>query len=462
MRIVPSVVAGLLLASVQVASADDAAGGPTYARRCGEGHPALREARAQLDQLDRAIEKAAPDAPIGPLRTQLDDLLATPCFQVADAIGELSFGKLTTLALKRWWEDGGHDWLADQLSGERTVSFPPSVRSTLSLEHSPKHPLARLLCRSTDPDCGTETAGWRARAEEAFRVRAKMNARWRGEGYTTNVYARSKPPAEDEAETLDAPLWRCAHPRNKKRNFLTWIDCVRALRTPVAMFPAGAVRAPTSGWLVVRGRRGHYQFCDQLTAYDLATGAYYASKSCSGLALEADGSVNTQRTDAARRPTIEAGRVSVDNLREAAWMMFLLDELEDAGHPTVDTFPLPPGLEPEVRDGVTQWGVDGFSVSGSSAQTTLHWTWIDGGQVAAEGKLTWPDSYRAGEDHAVELLRIAEAGFVHGCPPAPLPNPILRGCGKGGVSTIDSSAANLCKVQAELSKRLASFTCTKR
>ncbi|NLF04380.1 MAG: hypothetical protein GX593_05185, partial [Actinomycetales bacterium] len=353
-----------------------------------------------------------------------------------------------------------------QLSADGTVTFPPSVRPTLSLEHSPKHPLARLLCRTTDRDCGIETAGWRARAEEAFRARAKLDARWRGEGYTADLYARSTPPTENDAsdahfQTLDVPLWRCAHPAKGKRDFATWTRCVRALRTPVALFPVGAVRAPTSGWLVIRGRRGHYQFCDQLTAYDLATGSYYASKSCSGLALQTNGAVNAQRTDAARRSTIETGRVSIDNLREAAWMMFLADELEDGGHAAADTFPLPPGLEPEVEVGVLH-GIGGASAWGSSAQTRLAWTWVDGSEVVAEGTLTWPYSYLAGEDHAVSLLRVVEAGLVPGCPPAPLPTPLSSGCGKGGVSAIDSSAASLCKVQTELSTRLAGFKCTKR
>lgn len=82
--------------------------------------------------------------------------------------------------------------------------------------------------------------------------------------------------------------------------------------------------------------------------------------------------------------------------------------------------------------------------------------------MIAEGTLTWPDSYRAGKDHAVGLLRVVEARVVPVCPPAPLPNPILQGCGKGGVSAIDSSPASLCKVQAELSARLAGFRCKKR
>jgi hypothetical protein len=448
---------------VHAASADDA---PRFARLCTKGSRELPAATARLKQLDQAITTAANDAPSSPLLKELRALLATPCFEVAEATGDLDLRKTTTLALKRWWKDGGHEWLADQLSADGTMSFPPSVRPTLSLETSPKHPLARLLCRATDPTCGTETAGWIARAEDAFRARAKANARWRGDGYTINLYARSSPPKEDATEsprsqTLDVPLWRCAHPAKGKLDFESWSACVSALRTSVAMFPVGAVRAPTSGWLVIRGRRGHYQFCDQLTAYDLATGSYYASKSCSGLALQGDGSVNGQQTDAARTPVLEAGRVSVDNLREAAWMMFLATELDERGYESLDAFPMPPGLDPKVEVGTVS-GTMSSSGWGSSAQTTLSWTWVDKAQVVAEGTLIWPDSDHPGKDHAVDLLRVVEAGLVPGCPPAPLPNPLLNGCGKGGVSAIDDSAANLCKVQTDLSTRLAAFKCTKR
>jgi hypothetical protein len=447
--------AGMLLAVGQVASADDA---PRYARLCTTNRPEVGAARARLAELDQAIQKAAPDAPIAPLQKQLEELLRSRCFEVAGWLAGPFLQAKTTSALQRWWRDGGREWLARQLEPDGMVAFPPSMRSTLTLEHAPKHRLARLLCRATDPDCGRETAGWVARAEAAFRARATRA----DDSYSPDLYTRSKPPAADDSQTqpLDLPLWRCANPGKGKRDFTQWVDCVRELRASVAMFPVGAVRAPTSGWLVIRGRRGHYDFCDQLSAYDLATGAYYASKSCSGLALQADGTANAQKTDAARKPTIEAGRVSVDNLREAAWMIFLSDEIEE-GHPDVDMFPLPPKLDPKVEVGTLR-GMHSGSASLSSSQTTLAWTWVDGGKVVAEGTLTWPDSYRAEKDHAVELLRVVEAGLVPGCPPAPLPDPVFYGCGKGGVSPVDGNARDLCKVQAELSMQLAAFQCKKR
>ncbi|MDX2091056.1 MAG: hypothetical protein SFX73_24565 [Kofleriaceae bacterium] len=462
MRVLPNLAVGLVLAAASSASAD---GGKRVVRLCAKGQRELPAAEAQLKQLDQAIAKAAADAPSAPLVKQLEALLTTPCFQLAETVGELDLSGATTLALKRWWKEGGHEWLTDQLSTGDTVSFPPSVRPTLSIENSPKHRLARLLCRAADATCGLATAGWTMRAEEAFRDRAKQKARWRGNGWTVNLYARSAPPKQEDnadthSQTLDVPLWQCANPTKGRRDFESWSACVRALRHEVALFPAGAMRAPTSGWLVIRGRRGHYQFCDQLTAYDLATGAYYASKSCSGLVLQGDGSVDAQKTDAARTPTVETGRVSVDNLREAAWMIFLVDELDETGYEDLDVFPVPPTLKPKAEYGVVSGR--SYSAWGSSAQTTLSWTWVDGAKVVAEGKLTWPDSSHVAEDYAVDLLRVVEAGLVPGCPTTPLPNPLLSGCGKGGVSAVDSSAASLCKVQAELSTRLAGFTCTKQ
>jgi hypothetical protein len=436
-----------------------------YARLCAQGARELAAARTRLGQLDHSITTAAADAPAAPLLKELEALLDTPCFQVARAAADGAIDKVTTVALKAWWRDGGKEWLGVQLAGSQNVVFPPTMRKTLTLDSAPKHPLARLLCRATDATCGSETAGWQARAERAFRDGANHDARWHGNGYSSGLYDQTVAPApadDGRNETLDLPLWQCAHPagkRDAKLDYPTWQACVQKLRVAVASFPVGRLRAPTTGWLVVRGRRGHYQFCDELTAYDLATGAYYASKSCSGLALAHDGSVDGTRTDAARVPKLETGRLPLDNLREAAWMILFAGEIESSGFPDADYFPLPPGVEPKVEIG--EGGSFGSgSYWGSSAQTSLAWAWIDGGKLVVEGALTWPNSARRGQDHADELLRIAEAGLVPGCPPAPLPDPILAGCGKGGVSSLDGKPAKLCEVQADLSARLAGFKCT--
>lgn len=65
-------------------------------------------------------------------------------------------------------------------------------------------------------------------------------------------------------------------------------------------FPAGRFRSPKKGWLVVVGRRGHYHFCDTLSAYDLGTGAAYVARSCSQLKLADGGIVDVAKTDEAK------------------------------------------------------------------------------------------------------------------------------------------------------------------
>lgn len=45
------------------------------------------------------------------------------------------------------------------------------------------------------------------------------------------------------------------------------------------------LRAPSHGWFILRGRRGHYRFSDEVRAYDLATGAAYVARSEAALAL---------------------------------------------------------------------------------------------------------------------------------------------------------------------------------
>jgi hypothetical protein len=66
--------------------------------------------------------------------------------------------------------------------------------------------------------------------------------------------------------------------------------------------------APPFLGIVIRGRRGHYDFCDELGAYDMETGAAYVAKSCSGLHLRTDGSVDFEGTNAARKAAVVAGR----------------------------------------------------------------------------------------------------------------------------------------------------------
>ena len=180
--------------------------------------------------------------------------------------------------------------------------------------------------------------------------------------------------------------------------------CVAAHRVQRWALPLGRFRAPDRGWLVIRGRRGHYEFCDELGVYDVATGAAHRAKSCSGLHLRPGGSVDHEATNAARRPTVESGRLDVANLREAVWMIVLAPEAERV-FLNADYFPLPKGVVPTVPEelGTT---VVGGGFWGSSSQTRLQWSWLtDDGQELAQGSLDLAHQLRG-------------AGGARGGPPA--------------------------------------------
>ena len=100
---------------------------------------------------------------------------------------------------------------------------------------------------------------------------------------------------------------------------------------------------------MIRGRRGHYEFCDELGVYDLETGAAYLAKSCSALHLRPGGRVNFEATNAARKAVVEAGRVNVANLREAVWMILLAPQAEEV-FLSADYFPIPKGVVPTPPD----------------------------------------------------------------------------------------------------------------
>jgi hypothetical protein len=204
----------------------------------------------------------------------------------------------------------------------------------------------------------------------------------------------------------------------------------------------------------VRGRRGHYSFCDEIRAYDLATGAAYVAQSCSGLALRQDGSVDGAETDAARTAKTRVGRLDVTLLREAAWMMALSNEAQERVLEDGFGWSIPRGIE--LAAGSSRGEVFGMQWSGSSGQTQLEWQWVARGTRVSSGTLTWPQDYNdAAHDHAVKLLDIAEASFQPGCAPAPLPSRVPATTKAGGVSPIDASADSLQAAQDELSKALS-------
>ena len=418
-----------------------------------KGTPEATRSRTALEALDQRIlaMKSADDLhqAVADLRT----LLGSRCFRLAAAQGDPpEFAH--PLSLRTWWETGGQAWLASYIDRPRLgriddlrdhVVFPPGPRKVLTLDAAPGDALVPLLCRVADEECGRETSGWAERARDAFSARIVQDRVHDEDAFPIDSQALAA-RCEAEARKNEAPL-----------GYAKWMECLAEHRVPGWALPLGRFRAPVRGWLVIHGRRGHYEFCDELGAYDLETGAAYVAKSCSGLHLKPGGSVDFEATNASRKAAVEAGRVNVANLREAVWMILLAPRAEKV-FLSADYFPIPMGIvprPPEADEGERSFGSTGMWNSG---QTQLSWVWLMAdGQVLADGGLTWPSSYQAPEAHAADLLRIAELGLRPECPPAKLPV-FAPGAPQSGVSAIDARPQELTALLGELGNSLREYS----
>lgn len=435
--------------TVADATSPKAATPPTaaFVEPCKAKTPEHDAAYAALDALDDEMKALGKTADPKPLLAKLDQLLELPCleraathlpYQLADAD--------SGWALSDWWQRGGYSWIHFYLelggppsmgSDSHHINVPVGVRPTLTRQSRPNHPLYHLLCEQDDEACHQAPAGWRRRAENWFGLDAQRRL------------GEREPRHDDESCLVRAK----EHPEPER--FMHWYDCMQHSYEKRRMFPLGGMRAAEDGWLVIQGRRGHYSFCDEVRAYDLKTGALYATQSCSGLALRRNGSVDHGRTDDARKPKQIVGRLPVDAIREAAWMILIADELSDRG---VD-WHSNPAIPDELRVG---WPADsGFGGMGfggftsSSNQTTLAWKYQRNGKQLTSGTLRWPNDYNhAGKDHAVKLLQIAEADLDEGCAPARLPAIVIGGS-QQAVSGLDATPQSLADAEKALLEALA-------
>jgi hypothetical protein len=212
------------------------------------------------------------------------------------------------------------------------------------------------------------------------------------------------------------------------------VGCLQEAEPTQDALPLGRMSAPEEGWWVVRGRRGHYAFCDEVRAYHLPTGSVFGVASCGQLALLRDGSVDGAETDAGRVVTTQVGRVPLGLLREAVWMALLAPDVQEDVVLSSAGIALPPDTSPVRRRGPRSLGL-GFSGQMASHLTTLDWSWspADGGAARHSGELSWPeDLNRAAYDHAVRLLQVAEASFSSGCRGTALPDWIVRELARAG------------------------------
>lgn len=419
--------------------------------RCStDGTPEQGEATAALQSLHERIRSLPPSVDVTSVVDELHSLLRTRCFRLSVEQGSPpTFDHV--LALRNWWEEGGLAWVSSYVRRPRlgrvddlraNVVFPPEPRRLLALDTAPTHPLSALLCPVSDDQCGSETEGWHERARRAFAFHLLEKHERSPDAFPVNreaIATRCEAEVRDEVTGID---------------YLRWMECLQEHRPIDWALPLGRFRSPRSGWLVLRGRRGHYDFCDEVRVYDLETGAAYVAQSCSSLHLQNGGHVDFERTNAARKTTVSLGSANVANLREAVWMIVLASEAERT-HLSADYFPLPRGVMPYLQRYEDTHGrmADG-GISWNSAQTRLSWSWrTSGGWTLASGGLTWPASYSPAETHAANLLDIAEKSMVEGCVPGP-PPALGSPESAPGVSRRDARAEDLTAVQLELMDEL--------
>ena len=386
-------------------------------RRCDFESPAWKAGQQSLAALHDRINSLADDAAPGPPLKQLAGLLSTECFRFA-AESPRTPEPDTALALREWWQHGGHEWLASYLElpelGSSTaltkhVVVPPDTRRTLRAGDGPAH-LSSLLCALSDRTCAADTQGWRARAEAFLALHRGREQARASDWNETHGLADQFGTCEEAGAVAPEHL-----------RYRAWRDCLESRRSRRWTLPLGRLQSPTAGWLIVSGRRGHYTFCDAIGAYHLATGAAYIAESCSGLALLEDGSVDRRATRRAARLRMVTGTLRLDNVRESAWALILLNEAEEV-QAVPEFHPLPSGLTPVLASGEWQ-GAPPFSAGEwmSTAQTTLEWSWVPEHGPVATGSLTWPNSSNGVEEHAAGLLEVAEGTLIEGCPPSPPP-----------------------------------------
>ncbi|WP_342375003.1 hypothetical protein NVS55_27285 [Myxococcus stipitatus] len=404
---------------------------------CPHSTPEWTAAQERLLAFDARLSGLPDEADAQPVEEALRELLKSRCFEMSReerTPASTEKGVPPALSLKAWWREGGRAWVESYLElgkpGVRTVVLPPGVRPALALETAePTHRLASLLCSAADSDCAKQMEPWAAGVDAAF--------------------ARERERQEKTTQLTEKIARRCAQDARKKParwRYTAWRTCYRASDSYDAQPPVVRMRAPADGWLVLRGRRGHYGFCDEVRAYHLGTGTAWVSQSCSELALHEDkdrrGAVNAKATDEARVAQVMVGTLALEPLREMARAVLLADEPEGRGRALPTSVPVPEGYRIEWRErksGISSVGMGGGAGWFTTAQTRLKWSWFPPERAEPlTGELTWPDSSQPMEDLADRLVAAAEETFKQGCPARLVPTALLDFTQAPGVNRLDA------------------------
>ncbi len=292
----------------------------------------------------------------------------------------------------------------EQKHGHAVQVLPPSLVPDLGAQE--KAAIAALRCTATDGSCGP-AASYVMRAEGAFDAR-----------YAIEIASHQSRSDDSYSIHLEIPARACAEwlsrdpdaPRPK--TYEAWVSCMTSRVPRNTRFAVRDLRAPTKGWLVLRGHRGHYAVADEIRAYDLATGAAYVASNFQGLVSPGTPTGMSAFT----------GRVDPGQLREVAFMLRARPALVRV-RTRIFYAEIPESLSLALsKDGAfpgeEEWG---RVVMRSSDETTIHALLRDGND-RYEGTFTWPESFWWPDTHLVDLVEIMEAGLVRGCAPAKLPH----------------------------------------
>ena len=373
---------------------------------CRPGDPKRETALRTLSELSERIESLNPSSSPARELADLKALLGSPCFELAEPWpGWRESDPVFAYTLQVFWTNGGEAWFRHfldlQLEEDVYIWSRPTLRKALGSDTHPEHPLASLLCPLTSSTCGNKTQGWEQRAQAALGAFAESKSL---DTLRQNPDLALRASA-DGCESLAKEL-----PELDRWTFFS--RCLQAAAPAQSALPLARWKAPDEGWWVVRGRRGHYSFCDGVSAYHLPTGAAVSVAKCGQLILP-----RPAQTEPPHEFVAKVGHVPTGMLREAMWMALLASEVQEDVVLSSTGVPLPPDVPP-VRKRIVAGDGLGWSGRGGSHLTTLDWSWSaeEVGPVFHRGTLTWPeDLNHAGYQHAVTLLQVAEASFSSGC-----------------------------------------------
>ena len=422
---------------------------PVYPPGCNQAQ--AEELEQHLDVLkaryDRQVTIADPDAELAALRT----LRTRPCLAYAAALIELP-ATTTAAELARQASAFIEDLkaLLDMERRDGVVQVYVPLELAPALTASALQSLAPILCDPTQPSCD-RSRSYVTRAERALASQYKLLTNRLIERLPKSNFEIFLP--EFSMDYVALPVFLCdgqsddpdEPPEPRELTWETWIGCIDARAPREHRYPTGLrFRDLSRGWLVMRGRRGHHDFADELRVYDLATGAAYAVSSSGS--LFGDGSASPV--------TAITGAVAPEQLRELTFFLLsrpALLKLRPSMRSAVVPSRVPLHLTKKAAWSPPKgWGSGGWS---SSEQSQIDFVYIDG-PLRAAGSFVWPRDSSGVDAYAVSLVEIMEAGLVTGCAPAQLPQlSDLRGS-SGEVSPIDASAAQLGTIHDALEKKL--------